>query len=503
MIKKSKKKIHLSIKLHIFLSMMLLTLGLILVLWISQSVFFNQSYSSVKERDAEHAAKQIGYNVDNQSLQALVNQTSADYELCIKIFVFDGDKAIEKADTGSHFLNDCFICKITASQDTLDLWYANARANGGYFSEKISRDSVRDFVYSPEDFVGDTPEASSVAKDSLLGVYLIEDSSGLVNMIVVNSSLAPNNAILRTLRTIMTIFTFVFIAIALIAGFVLSKFISAPIEKIDKTAKALSSANYSVSFEEKGPKEICELAKTLNDVSKELSSVEDIRRELIANISHDLRTPLTMISGYSEVMRDLPGENTPENMQVIIDETARLTSLVNDLLDVSKLQSGTQAMNMQKICITDVILKTVKRYDALISHKEYKILFEYDKPVYIMADETRLLQVVYNLVNNAINYTGEDKTVTVKQEVTDDVVRISIIDTGEGISEENLPLIWDRYYKVDKVHKRAMIGTGLGLSIVKNILLLHGSRFGVSSEIDKGSTFWFEFKTLSDTDTSK
>ena len=90
----------------------------------------------------------------------------------------------------------------------------------------------------------------------------------------------------------------------------------------------------------------------------------------------------------------------------------------------------------------------------------------------------------------------KDKTVTVKQEVADGVVRISVIDTGEGIAEQDLPLIWDRYYKVDKVHKRAYVGTGLGLSIVKNILLLHGSRFGVSSEIGKGSNFWFEFKIL-------
>ena len=120
----------------------------------------------------------------------------------------------------------------------------------------------------------------------------------------------------------------------------------------------------------------------------------------------------------------------------------------------------------------------------------------YDEDVFINADEVRILQVIYNLINNAINYTGEDKTVTVKQEVKDGIVRISVIDTGEGIAEKDLPLIWDRYYKVDKVHKRAHIGTGLGLSIVKNILLLHGSRFGVSSEVGKGSNFWFEFKVL-------
>ena len=119
-----------------------------------------------------------------------------------------------------------------------------------------------------------------------------------------------------------------------------------------------------------------------------------------------------------------------------------------------------------------------------------------------MADETRLLQVVYNLVNNAINYTGEDKTVTIRQDVLDDIVRVSIIDTGEGISEDKLPLVWDRYYKIDKVHKRAILGTGLGLSIVKNILMLHNSRFGVSSEVGKGSIFWFELKVVKDEEPS-
>lgn len=239
-----------------------------------------------------------------------------------------------------------------------------------------------------------------------------------------------------------------------------------------------------------------ELAKTLNSTNVQLERVDKLQKELIANISHDLRTPLTMISGYSEFMRDFPDEVSPENMQVIIDETARLNSLVNDLLDVSKLQSGKQTINMQKISLTNTIQSTVKRYDKLTSHNDYHVSFIHDCEVFVEADETRLLQVIYNLVNNAINYTGEDKTVTIRQDVLDNIVRISIIDTGEGISEENLPLVWDRYYKIDKVHKRAILGTGLGLSIVKHVLLLHNSRFGVSSEVGKGSTFWFELKIV-------
>ena len=175
MSKKKIKKPHLSIRLHVFISIALLTLGLVLALWISQSVLFTQSYSAVKENDTEHAAKQIGYNINSQSLSALVKQTSADYEMCVAIFTFEGDQIIEKSDTGSHFLNDCFICKITESTDTLNLWYENAKQNGGYYSEKISRDSLRDFIYTPEDYVGDVPYADTVAKDSLLGIYLAED----------------------------------------------------------------------------------------------------------------------------------------------------------------------------------------------------------------------------------------------------------------------------------------------------------------------------------------
>ena len=111
-----------------------------------------------------------------------------------------------------------------------------------------------------------------------------------------------------------------------------------------------------------------------------------------------------------------------------------------------------------------------------------------------------ILQVIYNLVNNALNYSGEDKTVSIDQSVWDNRVRISVIDTGSGIAEEDIPYIWDRYYKVDKVHKRAKVGTGLGLSIVKGILEAHGAAYGVESKVGEGSNFWFELETYSDID---
>ena len=176
-------------------------------------------------------------------------------------------------------------------------------------------------------------------------------------------------------------------------------------------------------------------------------------------------------------------------MQVIIDESNRLADLVNDLLDLSKLQSGTQKLAPAVFCLTEDIKKTLHRYDKLAG---YSFPFSFDRPVYVCADRLRISQVLYNLVNNAIHYAGADKTVSLRQSAAGGVVRVEISDTGEGIPADKLPYIWDRYYKVDKDHRRAQIGTGLGLSIVKNILDMHGGRYGVTSMVGQGSTFWFE-----------
>ena len=280
----------------------------------------------------------------------------------------------------------------------------------------------------------------------------------------------------------------------MIIAFLISKRVSSPIVAINSSAKELAKGNYDTTFKGEGYQEIRELNNTLNYAAKELSKVEGLRRELIANISHDLRTPLTMITGYGEVMRDIPGENTPENVQIIIDEAKRLTTLVNDILDISKFQSGNQVLKIEDFNLTKSIEEILLRYNKLTEQNGYKIIFTHDEDVIIQGDEVKLSQVIYNLINNAITYTGEDKTVTLRQIIEEDWVKIEVIDSGEGIPEEDIPLIWDRYYKVNKTHKRAAIGTGLGLSLVKEILQLHEAEFGVESSLGEGSCFYFKLR---------
>ena len=204
-----------------------------------------------------------------------------------------------------------------------------------------------------------------------------------------------------------------------------------------------------------------------------------------------------MIGGYAEAMRDIPSENTPENMQIIMDETARLSTLVNEILDFSRLQTGTLAMNPQPMSLTDTVRAIVTRVGKLTEKDGYVIRFAPEENLTVVADETRIGQVVYNLLGNALTYTGKDKTVTLTQTLREGRVRLSVSDTGKGIAPEELPLIWNRYYRTQESHKRAVIGSGLGLSIVRNILEQHGAPYGVDSG-DGGTTFWFELPLAAD-----
>ena len=327
--------------------------------------------------------------------------------------------------------------------------------------------------------------------ESVIYVHIIENN-GLEEVIMVNSVLTPVDATVSTLKVQLRFISAIMLVIAFVLAATLSRSLSRSIIRINDGAKRLADGDYSVKFNSRDYMEVAELSDTLNYTATELGKTDSFQKELIANVSHDLRTPLTMIKGYAEVMRDIPGENTPENVQVIIDETERLTGLVNDMLDISKLKAGTITIQPEEYNITESIRHVLERYNKLREVEGYTIDFQYDDEVIVYADEQKMYQVLYNLVNNAINYTGPDKKVTVIQKVIDDTLRIEVKDTGDGVRQEDIPYVWDRYYKDKTAHKRAISGTGLGLSIVKNVLELHGAKYGVSSKPGQGATFWFE-----------
>ena len=309
-----------------------------------------------------------------------------------------------------------------------------------------------------------------------------------------HAMILPVNATVTTLRMQLYMITAAMLLLSVLLAVIIARRVSRPIEDISRSAQTLAKGDYSTRFDGKGFREIEALSQTLNTAAVELGRVEGLRRELLANVSHDLRTPLALIYSYAEMMSDFPAEIAPEQTQLIMEETQRLAGLVNDVLDISQLEADMEQCNAARFNLTQNIMKTTGRMEALLQKDGFRITFAHDDDVYVNADENKLSRAFYNLLINAVNYSGESREVLVTQELKNGVVRISVIDHGEGILPEELPAIWDRYYKSGKQHKRGVAGTGLGLSIVKKIIEMHDGRYGVSSEYGKGSVFWFEVK---------
>ena len=324
-------------------------------------------------------------------------------------------------------------------------------------------------------------------------LYGVETAdNGYVFLFTMLSNVDKNYNLIRDQLIYIAI---VVIILAVAISLFLARVISEPIVEITEKSKLLASGNYDVEFKKNGIKEIDELADTLNYLESEVSKTDQYRRDLMANVSHDLKTPLTMIKAYAEMVRDITYKNKKkreENLNVIIEETDRLNLLVGDILALSKLQANSDVIDINDFDLSSLIKTIIKRYDILKETEGYKINVEIPEQALVRADENKISQVIYNLINNAINYTGKDKTVLIKVIEEKKEYLVEITDTGNGINEDEIEHIWDKYYKNEKNHRRNIVGTGLGLSIVKNILEIHDFKYGVRSVKDKGTTFYFE-----------
>lgn len=372
-------------------------------------------------------------------------------------------------------------------------------------------------IHGTQSFVN-IPSLRTAALESENGVYYteFENSRFKTNMLVfvmtigskddpsgyvfLNTSLEPLDSTVNIIKSQLFMISAAVLVLGFGISYFLSKLIATPIVRITKSAEKMGQGDYNVDFNGRGYTETEKLAETLNYASVEISKVDSLRRDLIANVSHDLRTPLTIIKSYAEMIRDISGdkpEKRNEHIGVIIEESDRLAALVNDMLDLSKLENKTEKLNLTEFCLNEKIADVMKRYTLISETGGYKFYIGDAPDIIVKADIIKIEQVLYNLINNALNYSGDRKEIYIMQIIRGRKVRVCITDTGPGIEKELMPLIFDRYYRAEK-HKREVIGTGLGLSIVKQILISHGFDFGVQSELGVGSTFWFEMDIVSD-----
>ncbi len=441
---------------------MIFAVLILIFLWIFQRVFLNTYYKLEKTQSLI------------ASMSVLVKSYDTNYKETFDSYSINNDICIEVVKEG---------------EDSYSSFYYNKKC--------LSMNSTA-FKNFKSDFIsGKTTSKSAeiINPNFNNNTLVLAENLGNNTYIFISTSLVPLDSSVTILKSQFIVVAIIVLLIAIIISYFISRKLSNPIIKLNQAAKKIGKKEYDINLPlDDTPREIVELSETLNDAVRELESNDKLRTELMANVGHDLKTPLTMIKAYAYAIKDLNSDNKEKreaDLNIIIEEVDRLSLLVEDILELSKIEAGAYPMQMERFNISKMIKNILRRYDIL-EKEGYQFIFDCKKEAFVTGDVKRLEQVVYNLINNAVNYTGDDKKITIRQTNKKETVLIEVIDTGKGIDKKEIDLIWDKYYQINKNHKRNKFGTGLGLSIVKQILENHHCKYGVLSEKKKGTTFYFE-----------
>lgn len=448
-----------SIKFKTLINMIIFSIIILFVLWIFQIAFLNFFYEKYTVNNMD--------NIREEILEARENKLEEELEA----IAYENNVCIEQVSSNLLRSYNTKIRGCQLGRNNHEIIQFELGMINGLTTTKLE---IKDPVYN--------------TKGLLYGINLDD------NYIFVYTPLEDINATTSVLKNQLIYITLIVLILSVVIAYYISKKITKPIINITKNVKKFGDGDLSIEFKKNGIKEIDELADTLNYLKSELAKTNELKRDLLANVSHDLKTPLTMIKAYAEMVKDYTYKNKikrNDNLDIIISETDRLNLLVNDILDLSKLQANKEKLNIEKFDIVEEIKVIIKRYELLVEKEAYQITFEGPEKSFVKADKSKINQVIYNLINNAINYTGKDKVVRIKASTINDRVLIEIEDTGKGIDPEEQKYIWDKYYKTNKNYQRSKIGSGIGLSIVKEILTYHNFEYGLNSAKNKGTTFFF------------
>lgn len=323
--------------------------------------------------------------------------------------------------------------------------------------------------------------------------------------VLIHTPLAPIEANLRAINEAVIYSLLLGIAASIVLAFIFSRSVSAPILKINSVARAMADGDFSLQAPVMSGSELGMLADSINTLSSQLKEkmqaierIDAARRGFVASISHELRTPLTIVQGYTEALMDGIAQDEKQKekyLMNIYEETIRLRRLVDDILDLRRLESGMISMRMERADIYKIVNDVADQFREAVNGKKLDIRVNLpgDK-LEATGDPDRLRQVVINLVDNAVRFSPENSTVDIRGEVSGDAVMVSVRDQGQGLAQEEQQLVWERFYKADSSRTDRDSGSGLGLAIARQIIDLHGGKIGVESIEGEGSTFWFAVK---------
>ncbi|HOZ54429.1 MAG TPA: HAMP domain-containing sensor histidine kinase [Clostridia bacterium] len=454
-----KKKFN-NLNSKLVLNFVFFAVAILVVIWFMQAILLKTTYEFIRKYEINNVSyKAEKIYTDSEELNEIA------YKNDVRILILDSNfNTIVSTDNNIQDLPRSFVLQISQTLEELK------------YEEKINKD------------------ISTNKFDTVLNINARSIDGN--KYIAIISTISPVSSTVRVLTIQLVYITILSLVFAIILAIILSKKLSKPIHDINEKAKEFEKGNFDIYFNQDYYKEINELSKTLNKASEKLKKTDKLRKEVIANVSHDLKTPLATIKGYSEMLQDISGEDKEKrNIQLkkISREVDNLNLLVSDMLNLSKLETVENELEKSEIDLITLIKDVIYRFDHICEKTNTKIQFKtYTQNKIIQADEIKISQVIYNLIANAISFVGKDKTVYVEVLLINNKTRVEVRDNGKGISLKDQKHIFERYYKTNDKFRKLGISTGLGLSIVKNILEKHNFEYGVISKENCGTNFWFQ-----------
>lgn len=448
----------------IFKYLAIFSIVILLFLFLFQVIFINTYYEWMKTRTIKKLTDDILITESSSSLYEKLERISYEENVCIEL-TDEANQVLYSSNYGRG-------CHLNIQDIKTNFIISNKESKTYNLTNQITNE-----------------KSILVAKKASNSLYIF-----------VSTSLIPLNSTVKIIESQLIVVSIVVLILGIIIAYFISRKLSKPITNISKAALEIADGKMETNFDSStNIKELVDLTNSLNYMKEELKKTDELQKDLMANVSHDLKTPLTMIKAYAELIKDINIDNKEKciaNLDIIVEEVDRLTALVNDILTLTKVENNITKLDLSSFDLIKLIKKIIKHHEIYIIKDGYNIIFEHKNipKLMIEADKNKIEQVIYNFINNALNYTGKDKTIKVKITDSQEFYRVMIIDSGPGLDDSEIDHIFDKYYRSKKNHKRHIYGTGLGLSIVKNILILHNYNYGVISKKGKGTTFYFDIK---------
>lgn len=465
------------------------TLGLLLLFGVTVGAVFHNQYISEKQQELYRESCDIALIITDKYMDD-DKRLSAQTELLIIARRYDAMMIVQFLDEN---LGKC----VFMDEQYADKWNACADMDiseicDGIFYQgegtRISDDLVQNHA--------DMPVMS-------LTCPIIKDGSEVVAALIMHTDTSDIAQSIRQMRMDLLLYSIVAVVLAMMAVSYITGKMTKPITDMNQIVRRYSKGEFDLRVEdEDGDDEVSQLGKSFNTMADGLNTLEEARRSFVANVSHELRSPLTSMRGFLEAMQDgtIPIEEQGKYLDIVINENRRMTAMVNDLLDLARIESGQVLLKTEAFDINELMMRTLLTFEARIDAKKLDVELDIgDKKLMVDADPSQIAQVLRNLIDNAIKFTPDGGSLKLSAKADKKQAIISVQDSGKGIDKESIPHLFERFYKAEKAHTPGeSAGTGLGLSIVKRIIDQHDQDITVESQLGKGTRFTFTLKRAAD-----